>query len=189
MGLLSLSQREIDEKVREIRENPKSYFLLNKRYKRCRSIIKAVLKADPEMYCNMTKEEKAYIDRDIVLDVFKHSSYLGARALDIFDEFNSDPKVCLMAVQLSPRNVMHINRNPKVFKSIILSIINYIRLDVPNNECSFEEIRKDKHQCIYYIPAEFIDEDVRQAIENAISRNRELDKMLFDIGYGNGYTY
>lgn len=189
MGLLRLSQREIEEKIKEVKDNPQLYFLLNKRYRKCPSIIKAALRADPEIYSSMSKEEKLYVDRNVVLEVLQHSSYLGARALRLFDEFDSDFKVCLMAVQISPQNVVHINRDPKVFKPIILSIIDYVRLDIPNKECSFDYLRKDKHQYIYYIPAELIDEEIRRAIENAISRNQELDKMLFDIGYGNGCTY
>ncbi len=188
MGLLSLSQREIENGIEKIKNNPEAYFSLNKRCRRNSQILSTFLMKSPEMYYSMSAEDKKFVTVDMVLRLIR---YYGCDMciLNIFNDFSSNEKVCLEAVKHSPKNVRHINSNPEVFKKIMLYIIANIRLSVKRDKDPYDALRRDKYQYVYYIPEEYIDEELRTAIEKSIIRNLELDKILFDIGYGNGVTY
>ncbi|MFQ6752441.1 MAG: hypothetical protein ACLRFL_02635 [Clostridia bacterium] len=189
MGLLSLSQQEIQNKIEQIMDNPELYFSLNKRCRRNGQILTTFLIKYPEMYNRMNNDDKKFVTADMVLKIVSACRSSGC-VLEIFHDFNSDEKICSEAVRSFPKNVKYINKSPEVFKRVMMYVVGNIRLKVSGRDKdAYNTIRKDKYQYVYYIPEGYLDEDLRLAIEKAIIRNIELDKILYDIGYGNGITY
>lgn len=189
MGLLDFGQRRMNMVMEKIIDNPWNYFSLSNHYRKNPQVIRAVLLRCPDTYTRFGEYEKSFVTKDMVICAIRKNDHISD-ILAVFRDFNQDEDVCVTAVNVSSKNMCYIDHTPDICRSIIMKIIDMVRLRVNRDvDDYFNHIKNDQSQYVYYIPKYLLDKDMKSAIRSAIDRSIKTDEILIEVGYGDEFTY